>query len=71
MRCMKKAAGIVFRRLIFAERENRTPDPTLFRRMLYQLSYLGSATDLDSTRATRPLFRARLKEKRPAVREAF
>lgn len=38
----KKAAGIVFRRLIFAERENRTPDPTLFRRMLYQLSYLGS-----------------------------
>lgn len=38
----KKAAGIVFQRLTFAESRNRTDDPTLFRRMLYQLSYLGS-----------------------------
>ncbi len=36
----------------FAKAENRTPDTTLFRRVLYQLSYLGKnasmATALDS-----------------------
>ena len=53
----KKAAGILFQRLEFAETVNRTRDTTLFRRVLYQLSYLGLATDLDSTLGPRSLFR--------------
>ena len=40
--CKKKPPEFVFRRLKFAETVSRTPDPSLFRRMLYQLSYLGS-----------------------------
>lgn len=55
--CKKKRPPEFLRRLKCAETVNRTPDTTLFRRVLYQLSYLGSATDLDSTHGPRSLFR--------------
>jgi hypothetical protein len=52
----KKPPKSSFQRPEFAETVNRTRDTALFRRVLYQLSYLGLATDLDSTRAARSLF---------------
>ena len=44
MRGIKKAAYLGS---LCAERQNRTVDTTIFSRVLYQLSYLGSSTLAD------------------------